>query len=74
MAGCPRLVAVDLVAEQVVGAFQAGLVLPTTEAAKLIGDLVGGDREKVSLQFAAVVKVGQAIEEADERLLDDVLA
>ena len=43
-------------------------------AAQLVGQLVGGDGEQVGLQLAAVVEVGQAVEEADEGFLHHVLA
>src|SRR5579884_2209156 len=41
-------------------------------AAEVIGQLVRGDGEKIGLQFAAVVEVGQAVEEADEGFLHHV--
>src|SRR5262249_1952192 len=40
---------------------------------QVIGHLVRGNREEVRLKLALVVEVGEGIEEADERLLDDVL-
>src|SRR5690349_18951972 len=41
-------------------------------AAEVIGQFVGGDGEKIGLQLAAVVEVGQAVEEADERFLHHI--
>src|SRR4030088_2874002 len=40
--------------------------------AQMIGQLVRGDREQVRLQFTLVVEIGQAVEKADESLLNDV--
>ena len=47
---------------------------PTPLLAEVVGQLVGGDREEVRLHVALLVVVREAGEEADERLLDDVLA
>src|SRR5439155_2367691 len=70
----PRLVAVNLVAENLVGALQPGLIGPAAEAPQLIGNLVGGNCKEIGLQFATVVEVWQAVEEADKGLLHHVLA
>src|SRR5262245_37556224 len=43
------------------------------EAAQVIRQLVRRNREEIRLQVAGFVVVGQAIQEADERLLNDVL-
>ena len=70
----PRLAAVDLVVQRLGRRLGAGLHRPAAHAAELIGDLVGGDREEVGLQLALLVEIRQAVQEADERLLDHVLA
>src|SRR5205085_985136 len=65
---------VELLMQQVAGALGHRLERMPAGAAEVIGELVRGDREKIGLQLTAVVEVGQAVEEADERLLHDVLA
>src|SRR5262249_23719464 len=47
---------------------------PTALLAEVVGQLVGGDREEVRLQVPLLVVVRQAGQEADEGLLDHVLA
>src|SRR5262249_13318362 len=69
----PR-VGVELLVEQVGAALRQGPQRVPAAAAQVVGQLVGGDGEQVRLQLAAVVEVGQAVEGADERLLDHVLA
>ena len=44
------------------------------DAAQVVRELVRGDREEIRLQLARLVEVGQAVQEADEGLLHDVLA
>src|SRR5262245_51569588 len=67
-------VGVELLVQHVAGAVRDGPEGMSALPAQLIGQLVGGDGEQIGLQLAAVVKVGQAVEEADEGLLNDVLA
>src|SRR5436190_9444991 len=40
----------------------------------MVGELIGADREQVTFQRPATVVVGQAVEKAQKRLLNDVLA
>lgn len=72
-ARCAEVAGVFAVAQNFVGGITAGLGGPTAGAAEIVGDFVGGDAEQVRLQAAMLVEVGQAVEKADERLLDDVL-
>ena len=40
----------------------------------MVGDLVGSDGEKIRLQLAVLVIIGQAIEKTDECFLNDIFA
>src|SRR5262245_4098451 len=51
----------------------ARLGRPPARPAQVVRDLVRGNGEQVRLQLALVVEVGERVQEADERLLDDVL-
>src|SRR5262245_36102576 len=53
--------------------FLTGLGRSAAGAAQVVRHLVRRDGEQVSLQLTALVEVGQGIEEADKRFLDDVL-
>jgi hypothetical protein len=73
-ARCGPPVAGDLV-ERTAVVVRAELVdRPTTLFAEVVGQLVRGDREQVGFHVPLVVVMRQAGQEADERLLDHVLA
>src|SRR5262249_39813673 len=69
-----RLVLVELLVQHIAGTIRNMLQRMAAAAAQMVRELVRGDREQISLQFAAVVEVRQAVEEADESLLNDILA
>ena len=65
---------IELVLQDIAGAFGSGVHGMTAQAAQVIGQLVRGDGEQISLKLAALVVVGQAVEEADKSFLDHVFA
>src|SRR5439155_4165242 len=68
------LVMVKLLLQDIARAVGRRVQWMAARAPQMIRYLVRSNGEKISLKLTAVVEMGQAVEKADERLLDDVLA